>query len=623
MSKHEANNEKLLEKANSLPLCPGVYIMKNKAGQVIYVGKSRKLKNRVSQYFQNSKKNTKTARMVYFVEDFDYIVCHTEIEALTLENSLIKQYTPKYNIRLKDAKTYPYIKITAEDYPRIIFTRSRLADRAKYFGPFSGTSTVFSILDLLHKSLGIPNCKRSFPKDIGKERPCIYYQMNQCCGVCTGGVSREDYHELIRMATDILRGHSGAVIQQLESRMYTLAEKERFEAAAQCRDTIKALHALRQKQNVVASPDTNMDVFGFGAADPIACISVMYVRDGAVVNKNDFTFDSAGVLENDSLSSFLVDHYIRNDEIPRMILLSFALDSEELQTMEDFLSERAGYRVTVRHPVRGAMRELCETVVKNAEETARQAQIKAQKDETVLVQLANLLRLETIPERIEAYDISNIGAENITAGMVVFEKGKSAKSQYRSFTIQSVNGVDDYGSMREALSRRFKRYATEEAGSFATLPDLLLVDGGRNHVAVAKEVLASLALSVPVFGMVKDEYHKTRALCTEEEEINIAREKAVYMLIYAIQEEVHRFTVGRTTNAKRKTLRHSSLEKIEGIGPVKAKKLLATMGTLSAIKQASAEELAAISGITDTDAYRVYQHFHGSEGEDPKEDFKI
>lgn len=623
MSKYESNNEKLLKKANNLPLCPGVYIMKNKAGQVIYVGKSRKLKNRVSQYFQNSKKNAKTARMVYFVEDFDYIVCHTEMEALTLENSLIKQYVPKYNIRLKDAKTYPYIKITQGEYPRIVFTRTRLADKGKYFGPFSGTSTAFSILDVLHKSLGIPTCKRTFPKDIGKERPCIYYQMKQCCGVCTGNVSKKDYDELIHLAMDILRGHSGAVIQQLEHRMRSLAEEEQFEAAARCRDTIKALHAIRQKQNVVASPDTNMDVFGFSMADPIGCVSVLYVRDGVVINKNDFTFDSASVFEADSLGSFLVDHYIRNDEIPRNILLSFELGQEELETLEQFLSERAGYRITIRHPVRGAMRELCDTAVKNAEETARQAQIRAQKDETVLYQLANLLRLESIPERIEAYDISNIGAENITAGMVVFEKGKSAKSQYRSFTIQSVNGVDDYGSMREALTRRFKRYLTEETGSFATLPDLLLIDGGRNHVAVAREVLSSLSLAIPVFGMVKDEYHKTRALCTEGEEINIAREKAVYMLIYAIQEEVHRFTVGRTTNAKRKTLKHSSLEKIEGIGPVKAKKLLATMGTLSAIKQASADDLAAVSGISDADAYRIYQYFHGSEGEDPKEDSKI
>ncbi|MBQ9085906.1 MAG: excinuclease ABC subunit C [Clostridia bacterium] len=421
MSKYESRNEELLKKANTLPQCPGVYIMKNKAGHVIYVGKSRKLKNRVSQYFQNSKKNTKTARMVFFVEDFDYILCHTEIEALTLENTLIKQYVPKYNIRLKDAKSYPYIKITSGDFPKIFFTRSRLSDKAKYFGPFSGTATVFSILDVLHKSLGIPNCKRSFPRDIGKERPCIYYQMKQCCGVCTGCVSKAEYAELIRIATDILRGHTGAVIQQMETKMYTLAEQEQFEAAAQCRDTIKAIRMIRQKQNVVADPETNMDVFGFFASDSVSCMSVMYVRDGAVIDKNDFTFDSSAVLEADSLVSFLVEHYMRNDAIPRTVLLSFSISLEELEIIEQFLSDQAGYKVTVRHPLRGAMRELCQTVVKNAEEKARQSELDAQKDESVLLQLADLLRLETVPERIEAYDISNIGTEYITAGMVVLK----------------------------------------------------------------------------------------------------------------------------------------------------------------------------------------------------------
>ncbi len=610
MPTKEFVTERLLNKANSLPLSPGVYIMKDRHQKVIYVGKSRKLKNRVSQYFQNSRKNTKTYQMVSAVEDFDYILCQTEIEALTLENALIKQYSPKYNIRLKDAKSYPYIKITAGEYPRIVYTRSRTSDKAKYFGPFSGTSAVFSILDILHKSLGIPNCKRSFPKDIGKERPCIYYQMKQCCGVCTGRVSAEEYAALIRCATDILRGHTGRAIEKLEEQMMSFAEQELFESAAKCRDTIKALRSLNQKQHVVASPDTNMDVFGLFADDAFACISAMYVRDGAVTDKTDFSFRAEALTDSGALSAFLVEHYMPQDYIPKNILVSFALEDSDREDLETFLSNRAGYRVTLRHPERGEGRALCQTVLDNAEEAVRQNRMEAQKDESVLFSLAEMLSLETLPERIEAYDISNIGQENLTAGMVVFVNGKPQKGDYRSFHIRSVEGTDDYASMKEALTRRFRHLREDTSGSFAQIPDLILVDGGKGHVSVAREVMEHAGLDLPIFGMVKDDYHKTRALCTEHEEINIAREKSIFMLIYKIQEEVHRFTVGKTTAAKRKNLKHSSLEKIEGIGPVKAKKLLGAMGTLSAIKRASVDQLAAVNGITEADAYHIYHYFN-------------
>lgn len=605
-----ANCEQLLEKANGIPLSPGVYLMRDKQNTVIYVGKSRKLKNRVSQYFQNSQKNVKTFQMVSSVASFDYILCQTEIEALTLENALIKKYTPKYNIRLKDAKSYPYIKITADAYPRIVYTRSRLSDRAKYFGPFSGVSTVFSVLDILHKSLGIPNCKHSFPKEIGTIRPCIYYQMNQCCGVCTGKVSQEEYKALIDCAADILRGHTGNAIEQLEKQMLQCAEEERFESAARCRDTIRALHALNQKQHVVAEPDTNMDVFALAAEDAFSCISVMYVRDGTVIDKNDFPFRAETVTDSGALSSFLVEHYMMRDAIPKIILTSFKLEEADVELLESFFSERAGYRVSVRHPERGNNRALCQTVLQNAEERARQSRMEAQKDETVLFSLAERLALETLPERIEAYDISNIGNEQLHAGMVVFENGKPNKQDYRLFQMRTVSGTDDYASMREALQRRVRHLKEDTSGSFSKMPDLILVDGGRGHVAVAREVMREAELSIPIFGMVKDEFHKTRALCTEHEEINIAREKAIFLLIYRIQEEVHRFTVGKTMAAKRKTLKHSSLEKIEGIGPVKAKKLLASFGTLGAIKEATVEQLRATAGMTDTDAYRIYQYFH-------------
>ena len=614
MPKDTSRIERLLQKANSLPLTPGVYIMRDQRGRVIYVGKSKKLKNRVSQYFQNSKKSYKTEQMVSHVEDFDYMLCKNEIEALTLENTLIKQHTPKYNVKLKDAKSYPYIKITAGQYPRIVFTRSRLSDRAKYFGPFSGTATVYSILNILHKSLGIPDCKRSFPRDIGKERPCIYYQMKQCCGVCTGKVSEAEYDSLIRCATDILRGRTNQAIEALKAQMEALAEEERYEAAARCRDTIRALKKLSEKQSVVAAPDTNLDMFGFYSEDGYSCVSALYIRDGLVVDKADYVLSKDTLTESDGLSAFLVEHYMMRSDIPRTVLHSFLLEEDDASAIEAFLEERSSHKVQLRKPERGQFRELSETLVENAREKIKQTKRTEEHDESVLIHLGQLLGLETVPERIEAYDISNIGSEHITAGMVVFENGAPQKNDYRIFKIQSVvGGADDYASMKEAIRRRIKHLKEDTSGSFAAYPDLMLIDGGKGHVSVVCDVLREEGVSIPVFGMVKDDYHKTRALCTEQEEIDIGRDQPIYMLIYKIQEEVHRFTVGKTTQAKRATIKKSSLEKIEGIGPAKAKKLLASMGTLSAIKNATLEELATVQGITRADAYHIYQYYRAKE----------
>lgn len=611
MALSQNKRDQLLDKANSLPVSPGVYIMRDKHGRPIYVGKSRALKHRVSQYFQNSQKNVKTAKMVAAVDSFDYILCKTEIEALSLENSLIKQYTPKYNIRLKDAKSYPYIKVTAEEYPRILFTRSRLADRAKYYGPFSGTSVAFAILDIIHKSLGIPGCKRSFPKDFGKERPCLYYQMRQCCGLCTGKVEKSEYDTLVRCATDILRGNTAVAKRWLEQQMTAYAEAEHFEAAARCRDTIRALDRLHQKQSVVASPDVHMDVFGIFSDDICTAVTVMYVRGGSVIDTKDWVFGSDVIADSSAWLSFLVEHYMLHDDIPDTIMTSFELDEDDRMGLEDYLSARCDHRVSVKKPERGTYRSLCDVSAKNAEERARQARMEAQRDESVLITLASMLGLETLPERIEAYDVSNIGAEHITAGMVVYVNGKAAKSDYRSFRIREVTGApDDYASMQEAIRRRIRHLKSDASGSFAQYPDLLLIDGGRGHVGAVKDVLREEGVEIPVFGMVKDDYHKTRALCTENAEINIATEKAVFMLIYRIQDAVHHYTVGKTTQAKRVTLKHSSLEKIEGIGPVKAKKLLAAFGTYGALKEATEEQLKTVKGITATDALRIYQYYH-------------
>ncbi|MBQ3507778.1 MAG: excinuclease ABC subunit UvrC [Clostridia bacterium] len=609
MPTREEGRKQLLEKANSLPLCPGVYIMKDREGRVIYVGKSRKLKNRVSQYFQNGEKNIKTARMVAAVRDFEYFLCDTEIEALTLENTLIKQHNPKYNIRLKDAKSYPYIKITDEPYPRLIMTRKRDKDKGKYFGPYSGVSTVFSVLDTLRRVLALPSCNRRFPRDIGKERPCLYYQMGRCCGPCTGKVSEAEYAETISLASDILRGHTGEVKRRLTEQMYAHAEAERFEAAARCRDTISALDRLQQKQTVVAAPDTEQDVIGFFGDEVASCVSVFYIRAGAVIDKEEFLTGGERILDEETLGAFICEHYRVREHIPKQILLSFALESDEMEGLSQYLSNMAGHKVTLRTPERGQAHTLCELVRSNAAEKVRQYRLDAEKDEGALVRLTELLELPSYPARIEAYDISNLGSEHLTAGMVVCEDGKFNKSDYRYFKIKTVEGTtDDYASMREALDRRLAHLEDSE-GSYAKLPDLILLDGGRGHVGVVRQLMEERGLDIPVFGMVKDDFHKTRALCTEDGEISIARENAVFVLIYRIQEEVHRFTVSRMDAAKRKTLTHSTLTKIKGIGDAKAKALLQAFGGITGVKNATEDELAAVKGISKTDAAYIRAYY--------------
>ena len=610
MAMSEEKRQKLLEKANTLPFCPGVYIMRDRNGKVIYVGKSRKLKNRVSQYFQNNEKNAKTARMVSLVHDFDYYLCDNEIEALSLENTLIKQYTPKYNIRLKDAKSYPYIKLTAEEYPRLLFTRKRENDKAKYFGPYSGSATAISLLELLQKVLRLPSCKRNFPKDIGKGRPCIYYQMGRCAGLCTGEVSCEEHAQAIRYAVDILNGKNQTVRRELEAQMYAYAEEERFEAAARCRDTVAALNVLCDKQKVVANPDAEQDVVALYSDDVSSCVSVFYIRSGVLQDKADFLFGADSILEPEDMTTFLCEHYKTREYIPSQILLSFDMEAEDRDLVSSYLSAQAGRKVTLRRPERGSLRTLCEMVEKNAADKAKLYRINTERDEGTLGRLASLLRLETYPERIEAYDISNLGKEHLTAGMIVCRDGKFSKADYRSFKIRTVTGTtDDYASMRETLSRRLE-HLSDEQGSFAELPDLILLDGGRGHVSVVRELLREKGLDLPVFGMVKDDYHKTRALCTDTEEISIAREQEIFSLIYRIQEEVHRYTVSKMTNAKRKTVKQSVLTRIEGIGPAKAKKLLAAFGGMGALRAATQEEIGRVSGISQKDAEAVWNDLH-------------
>ncbi len=617
----------LQSKSAALPRTPGVYIMRSAAGKVIYVGKSRSLRDRVSQYFHGAH-DIKTSRMAESVHDFDFITCDTEMEALALENRLIKQYNPKYNIKLKDAKSYPYIRLSmGEAYPRLSMTRKREDDRAMYFGPYSGVSTVFSVIHTLEKTLGMPSCKRVFPRDIGKERPCVYRQMGRCVGVCVGDVSEEEYAAIVKCAVQILRGGTREALADLTARMESCAEELRFEEAARCRDSIAALKKLGETQKVVGAPDFECDVIALAPSELGDSAAVFYVRGGYIADSEHFRFspdeitfgETDALLTDDSpMSAFIISLYNSREYIPREILLSFELPPHEYDIVSGYLSGKAGRRITVRTPQRGDGRKLCLMVQRDAAEHGENQAKREDSDTRMLVRLADFLKLETVPERIEAYDISNLGAEHITAGMVVAENGRMKKSDYRLFRIQSVSDTpDDYASMREALRRRLL-HLSDADGAYAVRPDLILLDGGAAHVCVVREVMRELGVEIPVFGMVKDEHHKTRTLVGEDTEINVARDGAVFRFLYRIQEEVHRFTVSSMTAAKRKTMRTSSLEKVKGIGPAKAKTLLSHFGTVTAMRAASPADIAAVHGLSEADGENVYAFLHPGAGAEPK-----
>ena len=603
--------ERLRDKANSLPMTPGVYIMKDSDGEVLYVGKSKKLKNRVTSYFSGLSNHTaKTARLVSRIRDFDYIVCKTEIEALTLENVLIKKHSPKYNIKLKDAKSYPYIKMTKEQFPKLFVTRERRSDRARYFGPYSGASAAHNALDAVMKVFSLPTCKRSFPKDIGKDRPCIYRDMGRCIAPCTGKVTEEEYGELAERAAAVLDGNVKEAKEELTALMTRAAEDLEFERAAAYRDSILALEKLSEKQKVVADLKVNRDVFAVHFSETVGVLAMLSIRSGALVNKNEFILSAADPLAPEELVSLVASHYDELGNPPREIMLGFEVNDEDKELLSEYLTLSSKCKVTVKTPERGDGRALCEMARKNAEESARQYSLEGEREDKNLKRLTELLSLHELPERIEAYDISNIVNESIVASMVVYARGGLKKSDYRLFTIKSTDGADDYGSMREALTRRLSHIGDGTA-SLGDAPDLILVDGGDAHVGVAKAVIESLELEIPVFGMVKDDFHKTRALTNGESEISIAKEFDMYGFIYNLQEEAHRFAVKSSTRAKTKTLTHSTLEKIEGIGPTKARALLSAM-PLGKIKGATVEELRMVKGIGESDARKIYEYFQKS-----------
>lgn len=597
----------LREKASLLPLSPGVYIMRGDGGKVIYVGKSKKLKNRVSQYFHETDfKSVKTDMMTSLVRDFEYIVCDTETEALTLENSLIKLYKPRYNIKLKDDKSYPYISVNMHDeYPRFTVTRKREDPRALYFGPYSGTTIVYGIINAMQKTFGLPACNRRFPRDKGKVTHCIYRQIG-CLAPCDENVTSEQYRESFSEAVDFLSGNYKKITDELTEKMLYASENEMFEAAAVCRDRIRAIEKLREKQKVVASPEVERDVISAYAGDAVSAVCVFYIRGGKLTDSEIFYFSGGEILDSSALCSFICELYVRREYIPKEITVGGELSESDKELCESWLSEKTNRKVNLTIPLRGEKKKLCDMAKENAEQKCKEYLLSSQKTDKTLARLASLAGLETVPERIEAFDISNIGDEHITAGMVVFENGKPKKSDYRIFRMKTVSTRDDYASMREAVSRRCAHLSDDGA----VAPDLFLIDGGAAHVSAAKQAMREAGYDIPTLGMVKDDKHRTRALVGEDgDEIQILSEQQVYSLIYKIQEEVHRFTISKMMGGKRKAEKTSVLENVSGVGKVKAKALLAVFGGLSAIKQADISELCRVKGITESIAKNIKEYF--------------
>ena len=595
----------LLNKANQLPLLPGVYIMLDRQGEVIYVGKAKKLKNRVSSYFHGDHLPKVTA-MVEKVADFQVIVAASEFEALVLENSLIKRHKPHYNILLKDDKGYPFIRMDRhEAYPRMEISARAEKDGADYYGPFGGRFQSREIIDAISKALLLPDCSRVFPRDIGKERPCLNYHMEKCAGWCLRDASGEDYRGRCDQAVLILEGKSGELVAMLRTEMEQAAEDLRFERAAELRDRIRAIEGLQNHQRVIATAFNDTDAVGFvrGAR---SCFTVLHFVDGDLAGKDVEMLDEP-LEEDDEAVAELVRQYYMTDgsNRPKMILLPCEMEGRE--ELEQLLGEQYGRRVYLEVPKRGERLRLVESAQLNArEEIIRRTTVEQRRNKT-LEWLQKALELEAFPHRIEAFDISNLGSMGIVAAMTVFQDGKPRRSAYRKFRIRDLETPDDYASMYQAVTRRFQRYLDGDE-KFAPLPDLLLIDGGDVHTATAERALADLGLKVPCFGMVKDDRHRTRALMTADgREIGIAGNQAVFSLIGTIQEETHRSAITYQRHLRNESFA-STLDEIEGIGPKRKNDLLQHFRSLRAIREADTETLRTV--LPQSTAEAVYRYFH-------------
>ncbi len=601
--------EALKEKALSLPYAPGVYIMRDKTDKVIYVGKAKKLKNRVSQYFQDTAAHTpKTKAMVSKIDHFDVLVAGSEFEALVLECSLIKRYMPKYNILLKDDKGYPYIRLNMKDpYPTMTLVNKIANDGASYFGPYGSRGVSNSIMEAIRTTLKLPGCHKQFPRDIGKERPCLNYHMDRCAGWCQTGLPQKSYRATMEEAKQLLAGNYKDVAAEIKNQMLTAADNLEFELAATLRDKLNAVEALGQRQLVTALSLADMDAIGYGQTEAKACFTVLHFSGGNLLDKDYEVFPIPDDKEA-ALSSLIKQYYLSRGMAPKIVLLPWEMEDGEL--FAQLLEQNFGRRPHLRVPQRGDNVRLVEMAMNNAFQEAQRATSREEKLSGTLVLLGKMLGMDP-PRRMESYDISNISGTDMVAGMVVFQDGKPRKSDYKRFKIEALANQDDYASMRQVLTRRFAHYKAGDKG-FDEKPDVLLIDGGIAHAGIAEEVLREQGLSIPVFGMVKDDRHRTRALVTAAgQEIAIDSQPAVFALIGTVQEEVHRFAISYHRQLRSKRLRYSELDQIPGVGPKRKQELLKKFKSLSAMGKAGREELEQV--LPRDAAEAVYRHFHKEE----------
>lgn len=594
--------------ALALPLKPGVYIMLDKLNRVIYVGKAKKLRNRVSQYFQNTASHSpKTKLMVSNVDRFEVISAASEFEALILECSLIKQHMPKYNILLKDDKGFPYIRLDMRQrYPVIEMVNSVKNDGADYYGPFGGRSTTNQLIKAIRSTLKLPDCSRKFPRDIGKDRPCLNYHMNQCAGWCQPERTNEEYRSVLEQAKQLLMGNYKSVAATVRENMTHAAQTLNFELAATLRDQLSAIEVLGKKQLVTAGATADIDVIGYAQTETKGCFAVLHYRDGNLLDK-DYEVFSVPEDQEQAVSSLMKQYYLSRGYAPRIVLLPFSIDDSQL--FAQLINERYHRTTEFRVPQRGEKAQMVNLAIKNAAEEAERVTNREERTAATLTTLSKMLGID-VPHRIESFDISNISGTDTVASFVVFQDGKPRRSEYKRFKIQDIENQDDLACMYQAVYRRFRHYADGDSG-FETPPDLLLIDGGINHAHTAVTALESLQLHFPVFGMVKDDRHRTRALVTPEgSEIRIDNLPSVFALIGTVQEETHRFAISYHRKLRSNRLRYSELDQITGIGPVRKQELLRTFKSLKAIACAELFELERI--LPKDAAMAVFEHYHNS-----------
>lgn len=599
----------LRKKAMSLPLLPGVYIMKNADGEIIYIGKAKALKNRVSQYFGSQNRHpVKVRKMVENVDRFDYIVTGSEFEALVLECSLIKQHSPKYNILLKDDKGYSYIRISDGEYRKISAVFNKKDDGSEYIGPYLSSYSVRQSVDAANKIFKLPQCNKVFPRDFGKSRPCLNYYISQCCGLCTGKIKKSDYDEAVDGAIAFLKGDSRDIIADLRVKMEKAAEELDFEQAAKLRDRINSIERIKEKQKVVYKSVEEQDVFATADIDGSVCLAVLRFSNGRLFDSEHFFFDDPGDKKG-MRSDFITSYYSMRDNIPKRVTVDGEVADREL--LEQWLSEKKGKKVTVFVPARGEQLEIVNMCRKNAEEKLAIKKGRTGREIAVLDELKDLLGLKKTPEYIESYDISHTAGQDSVAGMIVFKGGKPYRKAYKRFSIKSFDGNDDYRAMNEVLTRRFSEYEKSKNSTegFGKLPDLILLDGGVGQVHAVEPVLREFGLKIPLFGMVKDNRHRTRAISGDGGEIAINSKRQVFTLVSEIQNEVHRFSVAYHHQKHAKRGLSLSLTEIEGVGEKRASALLKYFKTITAIKNAEVDELSKAPGITSAVAQNIYDYY--------------